>query len=100
MEVEPAFYRHALVLDMAAGPDGKRMYMRWFFEEHGKVRSTTRVVVQQDRVVGFNMLGRRWDHSVLIRWIQEQRSLDWVLAHLNDAAFDTELVPPLRISGA
>jgi NADPH-dependent 2,4-dienoyl-CoA reductase/sulfur reductase-like enzyme len=72
----------------------------WFFEEHGKVRSTTRVVVQQDRVVGFNMLGRRWDHSVLIRWIQEQRSLDWVLAHLNDAAFDTELVPPLRISGA
>jgi hypothetical protein len=46
------------------------------------------------------MLGRRWDHSVLIRWIQEQRSLDWVLAHLNDAAFDTELVPPLRISGA
>ena len=72
----------------------------WFFEERGKVRSTTRVVVQRDRVVGFNMLGRRWDHSVLIRWIEEQRSLDWVLAHLNDAAFDTELVPPLRISGA
>jgi NAD(P)H-nitrite reductase large subunit len=72
----------------------------WFFEEQGTVRSTTRVVVQQDRVVGFNMLGRRWDHSVLIRWIEEQRSLDWVLAHLNDAAFDTELVPPLRISGA
>jgi len=72
----------------------------WFFEEQGKVRSTTRVVVQQDRVVGFNMLGRRWDHSVLIRWIEEQRSLEWVLAHLNDAAFDTELVPPLRISGA
>ena len=72
----------------------------WFFEEHGKVRSTTRVVVQEERVVGFNMLGRRWDHRVLIRWIEEQRSLDWVVAHLNDAAFDTELVPPLRILGA
>jgi len=72
----------------------------WFFEEEGEVRSSTRVVVQQGRVVGFNMLGRRWDHSVLIRWIEEQRSLEWVLAHLNDAAFDTELVPPLRISGA
>ncbi len=72
----------------------------WFFEEDGKVRSTTRVVTQNDRVVGFNMLGRRWDHSVLIRWIEEKRSLDWVLGHLTEAAFDTELVPPLRIRGA
>jgi len=69
----------------------------WFFEETGKVRSTTRVIVQDDHVVGFNMLGRRWDHTVLIRWIEERRSLDWVLGHLNDAAFDTELVPPLQV---
>ena len=68
----------------------------WFFEEKGSVRSTTRIVVQDGRVVGFNMLGRRWDHSVLIRWIEERRALPWVLAHLNDASFDTELVPPLR----
>ena len=72
----------------------------WFFEEQGRVRSTTRVVVQDDQVVGFNMLGRRWDHTVLIRWIEEQRSLDWVLGHLNDAAFDTELVPRLQVPGA
>ena len=69
----------------------------WFFEEAGRVRSTTRVVAQDDRVVGFNMLGRRWDHTVLMRWIEERRSLAWVLAHLNDAAFDTELVPPLQV---
>jgi NADPH-dependent 2,4-dienoyl-CoA reductase/sulfur reductase-like enzyme len=72
----------------------------WFFEEKGRVRSTTRVVVQDDHVVGFNMLGRRWDHTVLIRWIEERRSLGWVLGHLNDAAFDTELVPPLQVPGA
>ena len=72
----------------------------WFFEEKTKVSSTTRVVVQDDRVVGFNMLGRRWDHSVLIRWIEERRSLGWVLDHLNDAAFDTELVPPLQVPRA
>jgi NADPH-dependent 2,4-dienoyl-CoA reductase/sulfur reductase-like enzyme len=72
----------------------------WFFEETGKVRSTTRIVVQDDHVVGFNMLGRRWDHTVLIRWIEERRSLDWVLVHLNDAAFDTELVPPLQVRRA
>ena len=69
----------------------------WFFEEKAKVCSTTRVVIQDDHVVGFNMLGRRWDHTVLIRWIEERRSLRWVLNHLNDAAFDTELVPPLRV---
>jgi NADPH-dependent 2,4-dienoyl-CoA reductase/sulfur reductase-like enzyme len=69
----------------------------WFFEETGRVRSTTRIVVQDDRVVGFNLLGRRWDHSVLMRWIEQRRSLDWVLDHLERARFDTELVPPLRV---
>jgi len=71
----------------------------WFHEETGRVRSTTRIVTRDDRVVGFNMLGRRWDHTVLIRWIEERRSLRWVLRHLRDAAFDTELVPPLRVQG-
>ncbi|MEQ9079898.1 MAG: NAD(P)/FAD-dependent oxidoreductase [Sandaracinaceae bacterium] len=69
----------------------------WFHEERGAVRSTTRIVVEGGRVIGFNLLGRRWDHAVLIRWIEEHRSLDYVLAHLNEAAFDTELVPPLVI---
>ena len=72
----------------------------WFFEEHGKVRSTTRIITQDERVVGFNLLGRRWDHSLLTRWIEEKRSLPWVLGHLNQAAFDTELVPPLRVPEA
>ncbi len=72
----------------------------WFFEETGRVRSTTRIVVQDDRVVGFNLLGRRWDHTVLVQWIEERRSLDWVLAHLRRAAFDTEFVPPLRLPKA
>jgi len=69
----------------------------WFFEEQGAVRSTTRIVHQGGRVVGFNLLGRRWDHAVLVRWIAERRSLPWVLAHLAQARFDTELVPPLRL---
>jgi NADPH-dependent 2,4-dienoyl-CoA reductase/sulfur reductase-like enzyme len=72
----------------------------WFFEEDGTVCSTTRIVTKDDRVVGFNMLGRRWDHTVLIRWIEQRRTLDWVLRHLNEAAFDTELVPPLRVPRA
>lgn len=69
----------------------------FFFEERGSVRSTTRVVCEGERVVGFTMLGRRWDHSVLLRWIDEGRSLAFVLDRLEEARFDTELVPPLVI---
>lgn len=69
----------------------------WFYEERGRVRSTNRITLSGERVIGFNFLGRRWDHSVLVRWIEEHRSLDYVLEHLNEAAFDTEFVPPLRI---
>ncbi|MEM7448941.1 MAG: NAD(P)/FAD-dependent oxidoreductase [Myxococcota bacterium] len=69
----------------------------WFFEEQGSVHSTSRIVLSGDRVVGFNFLGRRWDHQILLRWIEEKRSLDWVLKHLGEASFDTEFVPPLRL---
>lgn len=72
----------------------------WFFEERGPVRSTTRIVVQDGRVVGFNLLGRRWDHTVLIRWLEERQPLDWVLYHIHEAGFDTEFVPPLRVPRA
>ena len=48
-------------------------------------------------MIGFNFLGRRWDHSVCARWIEERRAVAWVLEHLGEASFDTELVPPLVI---
>ena len=72
----------------------------WYFEEHGKVRSTTRIVHGAGGVTGFNLLGRRWDHTVLARWIEERRSLSWVLANLDQAGFDTEMVPRLRVPPA
>jgi hypothetical protein len=69
----------------------------WFHEEKGRVRSTTRIVHAGGRVVGFNFLGRRWDHTVCATWIEERRSLDYVLGHLREASFDTEMVPPLVV---
>ena len=71
----------------------------WFHEEKGAVRSTLRVVTREGRVVGFNMLGRRWDHRVLVRWIDERRGLDYVLDRLPEALYDAELTPPLQIPG-
>jgi len=76
------------------GLDGEEDF---FFEERGEVRSTTRIIIVDGRVVGMNLLGRRWDHSVLSRFIEERRSLDYVLEHLDEARFDTEFVPPLVI---
>ncbi len=80
----------------------------FFFEETGEVRSTNRIVTTGDdntspelhKVIGFNFLGRRWDHEVLVRFIEEERSLAYVLDHLGGATFDTEFVPPLRIPKA
>lgn len=95
-----AWYNSAKLMDIeyttaglvSMNVEGER---NWYFEERGEVRSTTRIVVEDDRVIGFNLLGRRWDHSILIRWIEEHRSLAYVLAHLGEAEFDTEFVPPL-----
>ena len=36
------------------------------------------------------MLGSRWDHTILSRWIDEQRDLEWVLANLRLAQYDVE----------
>lgn len=69
----------------------------WRHEERGAVQSLTRLVHQGGVVVGFNGLGRRWDHRVIAGWIEERRQLRWVVEHLGEASFDTELVPPLRL---
>ncbi len=70
----------------------------WWFEERGPVRSTLRLAADpDDRVIGMSALGRRWDTDTWRRWIAERRPRAWVLAHLADAGFDTEGVPPLTL---
>lgn len=69
----------------------------WFYEEKGRARSTTRIVHVDGRVIGMNFLGRRWDHTVCVRWIEERRSVGYVLERIGQASFDTEFVPPLVV---
>lgn len=52
--------------------------------------ASVRIVYASDRVVGFNMLGSRWNHNVLERWIQERRSPEYCLSRLKEAQFDVE----------
>jgi hypothetical protein len=48
--------------------------------------------------VGFNMLGGRWNHEVMLEWIDQRRKLDDVLDRLGEAQFDEELSPRWRRS--
>jgi NADPH-dependent 2,4-dienoyl-CoA reductase/sulfur reductase-like enzyme len=83
------------------GPDGEPVappagLRSWFQRVPGRFESQ-RIVVTGDRVVGFNLLGSRWNHEPLLDWIHERRSLDWVLKHLGEAQFDEELSPRFRV---
>ena len=83
------------------GPDGEPVappagLRSWFPRVPGRFESQ-RIVVTGDRVVGFNLLGARWNHEPLLDWIHERRSLDWVLKHLGEAQFDEELSPRFRV---
>jgi NADPH-dependent 2,4-dienoyl-CoA reductase/sulfur reductase-like enzyme len=71
----------------------------WFQRVPGQYVSQ-KIVCRGDRVIGFNMLGSRWDHEPLMQWIEQRRSLDWVLKHLPEAQFDEEFTPPFRVLDA
>jgi NADPH-dependent 2,4-dienoyl-CoA reductase/sulfur reductase-like enzyme len=61
-------------------------------DERGRIHSAR----ANERVVGFNMLGGRWNHEVLLDWIDSRRTLGFVLEHLAEAQFDEELSPGWR----
>lgn len=98
-----AWYNSAKFFDLeytTAGwiPPGDRPHdcATWYQQVPGQA-VTQRILVRGDRVVGFNLLGSRWDHAVLLRWIQERRPLAWVLDHMDEARFDEEFTPRFRV---
>ena len=46
---------------------------------------------------GAEATGGRWNHNVWMQWIQQRRSLEWVLAHMNEARFDEEFTSPFKV---
>lgn len=49
-----------------------------------------RIAEAGQAVVGFNMLGSRWNHTVFERWIAEHRSMEYCMERLHQAQFDFE----------
>jgi hypothetical protein len=68
----------------------------WFQRVPGRFESQ-RIVLKGERVVGFNMLGGRWNHEPMLQWIHDRRDLEYVLPRLGEAQFDEELTPRFRI---
>ena len=52
--------------------------------------ASVRITERAGAVIGINMLGARWDHSIFERWIAERRDMDYAVAHLPEAQFDVE----------
>lgn len=68
-------------------PDGTMSLYR----RHPSKKISQRIVYDDaGRVLGFNMLGSRWDHTILERWIHRRRHWSWVRDHLHEAQFDVE----------
>ncbi len=93
--VPPLFYNsskfmdleYTTVGDVIVVPEGTQS----LFRKHPEKPITQRIVFRDDgTVIGFNMVGSRWDHTILERWIRERRHWKWVNAHLDDAQFDVE----------
>jgi NAD(P)H-nitrite reductase large subunit len=63
---------------------------RNFYHRVPHREASVRIIEHDGAVIGFNMLGSRWEHTVLERWILERRSLEYVLGVLGQAQFDHE----------
>jgi NADPH-dependent 2,4-dienoyl-CoA reductase/sulfur reductase-like enzyme len=63
---------------------------RHFFHQLTGKHVSIRVVSHNGAVIGFNMLGSRWNHNVLERWIAERKTPGEVVPLLHLAQFDVE----------
>lgn len=74
--------------------DGER---DWYQREQGANISQRITYLPDGTVIGFNMLGSRWDHRVLVRWVDEKRKIGWVLERLHEAAYDEEFFRKFKV---
>lgn len=76
------------------GFDGEK---NWFWHEAGTYHTSRITYLPDETVVGFNFLGRRWDHRLLVKWVEQKQKLPWVLENLHRANFDEELYPKFKM---
>ena len=90
----PLFYNSAKFFEMEFTTVGRAVHLppdALVFEHRvpGR-RASVRIASRQGAVIGFNMLGARWNHQLFETWVKELRSLDYTIEHLHQAQFDVE----------
>ncbi|HEX2569123.1 MAG TPA: NAD(P)/FAD-dependent oxidoreductase [Polyangia bacterium] len=90
----PIYFNSAKFLDIEYTTVGETLFApegsRVLYRRHPRRAISQTIVSHESRVLGFNMLGSRWDHAVLTRWVEEGRDIDWVREHLREAQYDVE----------
>lgn len=69
----------------------------WYQAESGTDYTERITYLPDNSVIGFNLIGRRWDHRVMIKWIEEKRYINYVLEHLHEALYDEEFMSKFKI---
>lgn len=74
------------------GKKGKPDYEAHFHWKHNDDTKCITIAYHKDTnlFLGINTFGIRMRHEVFDRWLTEQRNLDYVINHLEDANFDPE----------
>jgi NADPH-dependent 2,4-dienoyl-CoA reductase/sulfur reductase-like enzyme len=90
----PIFYNSAMFFEIEYTTVGMAIDVpagsaSFFCRIPGKDASI-RIIEHGGAVIGFNMLGARWNHTFFERWIAERRNMDYAIEHLPDAQFDVE----------
>ncbi len=88
----PVFYNSAKLFDIEYTTVGN-FRIPDAAEFYGRIPGrdvSIRIAEYSGAVIGFNMLGSRWDHTWFERWIAERRSLEYVMEQLHLAQFDVE----------
>ncbi|NIP30624.1 MAG: FAD-dependent oxidoreductase, partial [Candidatus Dadabacteria bacterium] len=58
--------------------------------EHPNNLHSIRIVAKEGKVIGINVMGIRYRHKVCEMWIEEEKTLEYVLENLGEANFDPE----------
>jgi NADPH-dependent 2,4-dienoyl-CoA reductase/sulfur reductase-like enzyme len=90
----PLFYNSAKFFDLEYTTVGRvndapADALSYYWRIPGK-EASIRIVEREGTVIGFNMLGSRWNHTILEKWITERRSMSYVMKILHQAQFDVE----------
>jgi NAD(P)H-nitrite reductase large subunit len=70
----------------------------WYQSDSDKETSQRITYLADGSVVGFNMLGSRWDHRLFVKWVEEKRDIKWVLKRLAKAGFDEEFAAKFKVT--